>query len=461
MTRVAIFVPGIMGSVLERQLANGNREVIWPGSVASLVLPYNKMAELMRDDLIVTDVIRSFSVSVQYQQIVDDLARCGFRERGQGGQPPTLYLCPYDWRRDNALAADVVADKVDAAVAEHGAGTQVSLIGHSMGGLVCRYYLESGVYGARPGFSAVRELFTLGTPHRGAPLALSAALGFQKRLFLNAAQVRQLASDPRFTALYQLLPPRGEPFAWADGAQNAYGVLDIYDPQIAKSLGLVTENLQAAEAFHAKLDINKRPQFQGQPVRYFFFVGTRQVTYSVVKVLDLLTNPKTYQITPFELDDAGDGTVPAWSGALTGVQGQPVGGEHGTIYRNDTLLHTLGALLGAPGVLAALPEKVEVSLRERVVRMAAPVHAALTFGPGVDKLNGRLVIQRAQTDAQGVVTFSPPVSEHPITYTGLNAEKLNVIFSAPGFPDVYRIAYIPAGYTDPAGSDELFVQQSF
>jgi pimeloyl-ACP methyl ester carboxylesterase len=459
MTRVAVFVPGIMGSVLELQNPDGTREVVWPGSVASLVLPYNKMAQLMSDDLIATDVIRRVSFSVQYQQLIDDLARCGFRETVQDGTKPTLYLCPYDWRGDNARAADVLADKVDAAVAEHGAGTQVTLIGHSMGGLVGRYYLESGDYAARPGFPAVRELFTLGTPHRGAPLALSAALGQEKRLFLSAAQVRRLASDTRFTALYQLLPPRGEPFAWADGARNAYGVVDIYDPQVARSLGLVAQNLRAAEEFHAKLDLNRRPQFQGAPVRYFFFVGTRQMTYSAVKVLDLLTNPTTYRVTPWGLEDAGDGTVPAWSGALTGVQGHPVGGEHGTIYRNDVLLQTLGALLGAPGVLAARPEKVEVSLRERVVKMAAPVHIALTFGPGVDRLDGKLVIQRAQTDAQGVVTFSPPVSEHPITYSGLNAERLNVVFSAPGYPDVYRVAYIPSGHADPAGSDELFVQQ--
>jgi phospholipase A1 len=461
MTRVAVLVPGIMGSVLELRRAGGGREVIWPGPVSSLVLPYRKMDELMSDDLEVTDVIRGVSVSDQYKTLVDDLARCGFREDAQGGQPPTLYLCPYDWRRDNALAADALADKVDAAAAAHGAGAELTLIGHSMGGLVARYYLESGGYDKRPGFAAVRELITLGTPHRGAPLALSAALGREKRLFLSAAQVRRLSGDPRFPSLYQLLPPRGEPFAWADGPRNAYGEVDIYDAQVAQALGLSAQNMQSAAAFHSKLDPSRRPQFQGKPLRYFFFVGTRQVTYFAVRVLDLLTNPKQYQVTPWEMEDAGDGTVPAWSGMMTGFQGQPVGGEHGTIYRNDMLRQTMGALLGSPGVLAGLPEKVEVSLRERVVRMGAPVHAALTFGPGVDKLDGMLVIQRAAVDAQGGVTYSPPVSQHPIAYSGLNAEKLNVVFSAPGYPDVYSVSYVPAGFPEPAGSDELFVQQDF
>lgn len=468
-TQVAVLIPGIMGSVLElvRRDAGGqvlSREVIWPGSVASLLLPYGKMQELLSDEVEATDLIRSVSFSVQYQQLIDDLARCGFRERPAAGEKPTLYTCPYDWRKDNALSAAVLAARVDAAVAEHGADTEVTLIGHSMGGLVARYYLESGDFAdgqKHAGFKAVRTLITLGTPHRGAPLALSAAMGREKRLFLSAAQVRQLSRDPRYPSLYQLLPPRDEPFAWAMEKAAAFAPIDIYDQQVASSLGLVAKNLQAAEDFHAKLDLSKRPSPGGRHVRYFFFVGTRQPTYSSVYVRDLLTTPKTYAAELLQIEDAGDGTVPAWSGGLTGVQMMPVGGEHGTIYRNGPLLTTLGGLLGAPGVLAALPEHVEVALRERVVRMAAPVHAALAFGAGVDKLDGKLVIQRAETDAAGVVTYLPPVSQHPITYSGLNAENLNVVFSAPSYPAVYRVAYVPAGYDEPAGSDELFVQQEF
>ncbi|MGC1783631.1 MAG: hypothetical protein WA708_13995 [Acidobacteriaceae bacterium] len=68
---------------------------------------------------------------------------------------------------------------------------------------------------------AIRELSTawhsgvqikrlmVGTPHRGATLALTAAVGPEKRLFLSASQVLQLVSDPRYPALYELLPPKG------------------------------------------------------------------------------------------------------------------------------------------------------------------------------------------------------------------------------------------------------------
>jgi hypothetical protein len=172
----------------------------------------------------------------------------------------------------------------------------------------------------------------------------------------------------------------------------------------------------------------------------------------------LKIGPAQYQSRKIELEDAGDGTVPVWSAALTGVQGQPVGGEHSTIYRNDILRRTMAALLGAPGVLAVAPGQVEIALRERVVHFGDLVHASLTFGAGVDKLDGKLVIQLVDT-AIDPPTYSAPVSTFPIKYSGLNAEKFNLIFSAPTFPGIYRIAYFPEGSDKPAGADELIVQE--
>src|SRR6266446_4664324 len=155
MTHAAIIIPGAMGSVLKL-----NQEVIWPGSAQELFLPYKKMAKLMLPNLDATDVIRSVSISEQYQKLIDDLAICGFRE---DDNPQTLYVCPYDWRKDNAMAATKLADLIDKAVMQNGV-TEISLIAHSMGGLISRYYLESGDFNARSGFPAIRLLITLGTP---------------------------------------------------------------------------------------------------------------------------------------------------------------------------------------------------------------------------------------------------------------------------------------------------------
>src|SRR5947199_6878330 len=120
MTHIVIVVPGIMGSVLKL-----DDEIIWPGPVSSLFLPYNKMAALMDQRLVATDVIRTFSISVQYQSLLDDLGRCGFVENPPPTGKKTLFVCPYDWRKDNALAAIKLADVIDEAFNINGAGTEV------------------------------------------------------------------------------------------------------------------------------------------------------------------------------------------------------------------------------------------------------------------------------------------------------------------------------------------------
>ena len=304
MTQVAVVVPGIMGSELRAA-----DELVWPGPFQSLVFTYDRLPALLSDALAATDVIRSYSIAKQYGALLEDLQRCGFEERGS---LPTLFAFAYDWRKDNALAAQQLAQLLDLVVEQHRGHAEISLVAHSMGGLVSRCFLESGRYAARDGFKAVRRLITLGTPHRGAPLALTAALGLERRLFLSGEQVRAIANDPRYPSLYQLMPPPGEPFIW--DRRRELLPLDVYDPQVATGLGLSLENLEAARAFHGELSLARRPEH----VRYFLFFGTQQPTLTaavVTRAQDRL------EVTRVESDDGGDGTVPIWSGSLTGVQG--------------------------------------------------------------------------------------------------------------------------------------------
>src|SRR5262249_9734357 len=147
--------------------------------------------------LVATDVIRSYSISTQYQSLINDLGRCGFRENAD---PPTLVICPYDWRKANELAAVALADRLDAAVDRHGGNAEGALVAPSMGGLGSGYSLEPGDFKDRPAFGKVRRLITLATPHRGAVAALPRVLGQEKTLWLSKEQIGQVASDPRYPA---------------------------------------------------------------------------------------------------------------------------------------------------------------------------------------------------------------------------------------------------------------------
>jgi pimeloyl-ACP methyl ester carboxylesterase len=445
MTAVAILVPGIMGSVLKL-----GDEIIWPGPVTSLWLPYRKMKELLREDLVATDCIRTFSITNQYQSLIDDLATCGFSE-GDG----TLVIGAYDWRKDNAGSARNLAEHIDTAVQRHGADVEISLIAHSMGGLVARYYLESGQFKDRAGFGRVRRLITLGTPHNGAALALRLVLGYEKRLFLSAAQVLQATSDPRYPAAYQLFPPAGEPFAWNGAADQQFEPLDIYDTAVAKPLGLVAANIDAAKRFRAGLDLARRPGH----VRYFCFAGTQQATATHI----LLRPAGGGKLRPdaVEEENGGDGTVPTWSGFTSALQRQFVGGEHATIYQNNALRTALATLLGKPGVLAGVPTHVEVSVRDRVVEPGDAVHVVVGFTRVVQDFSGVVTIERAQTDpvTGRALAFDPPQQLYPVTYKGLGMETMALQFQAPDLPGVYRVAFRDDAGAVPSGYDELIVQQ--
>lgn len=445
MKQIAVLIPGIMGSELRL-----DGEIIWPGPFRSLIFSYALMPQLLDPNLEATDVIRRYSISKQYAAIIDDLHTCGFRE---DGAPPTLFVCPYDWRKTVASAAAALSKLLDKIVALYqNEEISIMLIGHSMGGLVARYYLESGDYVQNAAINKIKTLIALGTPHRGAPKALTAALGLEKPLFLSAAQARELSSDARYPGLYHLLPPPGEPFAWNRARETAFGEIDIYQPEVADALGLVRENLDAARTFHAKLDLTKRPP----GVRYFFFVGTSHKTITHVA---LTRDGANYRVQKIETEDGGDGTVPAWSANLTGSQNQVVGGEHGTIYKNGDLRRTLAVLLGKAGVLAVEPYRVEVALRERVVTPAADVHVALSFSAGTDTVNGELRVELAEIDEAGqLIGYAGAISSYPIRYSGLTAEKFSVILQAPNRAGIYRVAYYPASEILPAGEDELFVQ---
>ena len=258
-------------------------------------------------------------------------------------------------------AAETLANKIEEATVHHGAKIKLTLIAHSMGGLISRYYLESRLFEKRRGFSQIKRLITLGTPHRGAPLALTAALGMEKRLFLNKEQVKELAAQIEFPSLYQLLPPEDEHFVWDDREAEAELAPFSVDRNW-KDLGLNRDSLQAARDFSAKLKVLPDPS---SDIRYFFFSGTRMSTLCHVRIASGINTP--LQVTRVELKDAGDGTVPSWSSGLPGVQGQFVGGEHGSIYKESALLRTLATLLGKKGVLAAVAPSVQIAVREMVV----------------------------------------------------------------------------------------------
>ncbi|MFY9462322.1 MAG: PQQ-binding-like beta-propeller repeat protein [Candidatus Sungiibacteriota bacterium] len=77
----------------------------------------------------------------------------------------TEFDFPYNWRQSNVVTAQQLRDKINEIKVICGCG-KVDVIGHSMGGLVARQYIQSNLYQGD-----IDQLIFLGTPHIGAPQA--------------------------------------------------------------------------------------------------------------------------------------------------------------------------------------------------------------------------------------------------------------------------------------------------
>jgi triacylglycerol esterase/lipase EstA (alpha/beta hydrolase family) len=92
-----------------------------------------------------------------YDSLIEALIQSGYELNKD------LFLFPYDWHASNITTADLLKAKIQEIKTGTGA-TKVDIIGHSMGGLVARYYVESSIYN-----NDVDKLIFLDTPHNGAP----------------------------------------------------------------------------------------------------------------------------------------------------------------------------------------------------------------------------------------------------------------------------------------------------
>jgi pimeloyl-ACP methyl ester carboxylesterase len=212
----------------------------------------------------------------------------------------TFIEFPYDWRRDNRVAARRLAAVALPALHEQRSDNpdaKLILIGHSMGGLVARYFLE-----CLDGWKDTRMLITFGTPYRGSLNALNfLANGFVKKIGpLKVADLSTLLRS--FTSVYQLLPI----YPCVD---TGTGTLT----RVAETQNLPSEvdiaRAHAAEhEFHRAMEaaVSARGQEQ-QPYLIHPIVGLTQPTLQSAR----LAGDRLEMLHTYEGDDLdGDGTVP-------------------------------------------------------------------------------------------------------------------------------------------------------
>lgn len=281
-----VVVPGVMGSCLLRPggtpvwLSAGNAFGYY-GLGLPLTLPLcDGRDDLVPGALIGTEAMlpRLFGFS-EYADLLDLLRTGGFRPAdGEPTAPFRYHVFSYDWRRDLVESARRLHEMLEGlADARKDPDARFNLIGHSMGGLVARYYLRYGT--AEPekdgpvtwaGAKRIANLALVAAPSGGGMHALEALLHGNRvglsHTTLSASVVARMPS------VYQLLPPAGAA-ALLDHAGRPMNA-DLLDPATWDRLGwgayaphgdagpreeeraFLHAVLDRARAFHAALDLS-------------------------------------------------------------------------------------------------------------------------------------------------------------------------------------------------------------
>ena len=138
--------------------------------------------------LVISDVEAAGTPILLVHGMVDNhsiftLLRLGLRRRGFG-RVTTMNYSPFT--ADVRVAAARLAEEVEALVAETGY-ERIHVVGHSMGGLIARYYVTR-----LGGDERVHTLVTLGTPHQGTYTAYGWNNQLTKQLRPGSGLMREL-----------------------------------------------------------------------------------------------------------------------------------------------------------------------------------------------------------------------------------------------------------------------------
>lgn len=299
-----VIIPGIMGSQLWRgseQLWPNVRTLLMQPDIFRLPDPPGKSIEargLVNEVVIVPNLIKQ----AQYNRLGDYLEEGLSYERGKD-----LMEFAYDWRQDIRDSARHLAQAID----EWNVSEPITLIAHSLGTLVSRYYVRR-----LGGNRKVGRLVLLGGPHAGAPKAIASLLTGPDLLpfGLLGDRLRQVMAS--FPSLYQILPQ------YACVTDQDGQPIDIFQDETWLPEPL-RPHLRASAEFWRELGT-------GTDVPAVSIFGYGQKTIMRLNVRRDKTG--NWQKVDFTSELGGDQTVPEHSAVLPGSEIHPVQQGHGSLY---------------------------------------------------------------------------------------------------------------------------------
>lgn len=297
-----VFVPGLMGS----ELWLGS-EMVWPN--VRLLFTQPEIFTLpetvhLEPRGIVGEVVLvpKFVEQEQYSRAGDFLEEALGYQRGRD-----LLEFAYDWRHDVRESARKLAEAIDAWPVT----PPVTIIAHSLGTLVSRYYIER-----LGGKHKVGRVVLIGGPHQGTPRIATDLIHGVGLLPFGLFGDRLLDVIKTFPSVYQILPTY--PCAIDQNGQP----IDL----LADEHWLPAEQiplLRLAREFRAELGTRS-----SVPAVSVFGYGLETVTdLQVTRAGDGHWSKLAFKAKP-----GGDNRIPEHSAILDGSDVHPVQQGHGSLY---------------------------------------------------------------------------------------------------------------------------------
>lgn len=296
--RPVVVVPGFAGS----NLWSGT-EKIWPSRGALMNPDVMRCDEPLDARGLVDEVmiIPGLMKQDRYSSLINYLKESLQYESGKD-----LLEFGYDFRQDNRVSARQLA----AAIDRWKVSAPITLIAHSMGSLIARYFLE-----CLGGKSKVERVIFLGGPHMGTPYAFTTLLTGPNLLPLGLMNARLRALLATYPSWYQLLPT----YAFASDQRSALDVL-MDETWLEESRRPM---LRDARRFRAELGTSC-----SVPSVCVFGYDIKTVTSVAVERDERGTCRKAN----FVVTRRGDGTIPEVSSLLKGSEIHPVRQHHGSLH---------------------------------------------------------------------------------------------------------------------------------
>jgi hypothetical protein len=448
MTKVLLFVPGLLGSELL-----DDEGMVWPGSLYNGIVGFDeaRFQRLLNPKLTVGGIIEKVGYVVDiYAQWLKAFSRLRNKKNHQplfSEGAKTLYTAPYDWRIDLTKSSEEqLAPKIRQINLDWNGKAEIHIVAHSLGGLLSRYYLQSGRFTNEPGFSTIRSLTTFGTPHNGAPVALAGALGLHAANFLSVDQSKRLANDPNFPALYQTFPLQHEPIIWKREDEKNLAPISLNDREFAVDhLKLNAATLEIAATFRNAIDFSRAPI--PEYIRTFLMIGTRfsTITHFVWSggIVDKI-----------ETESAGDGTVSLQGAFLPGHQIQFTNKSHVSLIAANEARLAFQELFDADGLLRLEEERLDITVEDVVVTVQAPFEALIHATSASHSFRGEISWERAfqqtgktEIDENDFKPVSLPAPKS-ISYSGPPLGEAVLRLTAPQTTGFYRLVLKVEGLPD-------------